>query len=347
MSEEKIAPKFSQEQYEMLKRCSVAEKITEWNEWRKENPDEDIHLQGAVLEGFFLKDVWFFTGGSVEDLGSGGIAMNGEVRLEGAKFRKANLENARFDRAHLEGADFYMSKIKGADFGLSHLQKTCFKLAIVDSSTLFWEKDSITEKLSKPACRIDKKTNFEGVPLDNIRIDPYTKQLLQYNIRKSNWGDWYKSDDEPIPNCTLLNIVLKKLIQLFWWISNYGKSTLQIIITFFALAFIFAMAYKLCPEFVLFYGTPGEFQSFPHTFYFSIVTMTTLGFGDIAANPDSWQGQVLLMAQVILGYVLLGALVTRFAVLFTAGGPTVNFTPMDKETKQLLARIKKETEKAR
>ena len=53
--------------------------------------------------------------------------------------------------------------------------------------------------------------------------------------------------------------------------------------------------------------------------------MTTLGFGDIAANPDSWQGQVLLMVQVIFGYVLLGALVTRFAVLFTSGGPAGNF----------------------
>ena len=53
--------------------------------------------------------------------------------------------------------------------------------------------------------------------------------------------------------------------------------------------------------------------------------MTTLGFGDIAANPDSWFGQTLLMIQVILGYVLLGALVTRFAVLFTAGGPAGKF----------------------
>ena len=54
--------------------------------------------------------------------------------------------------------------------------------------------------------------------------------------------------------------------------------------------------------------------------------MTTLGFGDIAANPDSWAGQLLLMAQVIFGYVLLGALVTRFAVLFTAGGPAGKFS---------------------
>ena len=36
--------------------------------------------------------------------------------------------------------------------------------------------------------------------------------------------------------------------------------------------------------------------------------------------------QHLLMAQVLLGYVLLAALVTRFAVLFTAGGPAGDFS---------------------
>ena len=65
----------------------------------------------------------------------------------------------------------------------------------------------------------------------------------------------------------------------------------------------------------------------------------------IAANPDSWPGQVVLMIQVILGYVLLGALVTRLAVLFTSDGPAGSFTPMDKETKELLAKLKEDKEK--
>jgi hypothetical protein len=59
--------------------------------------------------------------------------------------------------------------------------------------------------------------------------------------------------------------------------------------------------------------------------YFSVVTMTTLGFGDMYANAQSIWGDILLTFQVILGYVLLGALVTRFAVLFTAGGPAGKF----------------------
>ena len=62
--------------------------------------------------------------------------------------------------------------------------------------------------------------------------------------------------------------------------------------------------------------------------YFSIVTMTTLGFGDMHANADNTFaviGYLFLTAQVLLGYVMLGALVTRFAVLFTAGGPAGEF----------------------
>jgi len=41
--------KFSQEQYEMLKRCSDKKDMTEWNEWRKESESEEILLEGAKL----------------------------------------------------------------------------------------------------------------------------------------------------------------------------------------------------------------------------------------------------------------------------------------------------------
>ena len=50
------------------------------------------------------------------------------------------------------------------------------------------------------------------------------------------------------------------------------------------------------------------------------------------------------MIQVILGYVFLGALVTRFAVLFTAGGPAGKFEDektMWQRLKELWNKIKK------
>ena len=49
--------------------------------------------------------------------------------------------------------------------------------------------------------------------------------------------------------------------------------------------------------------------------------------------------------RILLGYALLGALVTRLAVLFTSDGPAdpkSGFTPMDKKTKKFLAKLEEE-----
>jgi len=75
---------------------------------------------------------------------------------------------------------------------------------------------------------------------------------------------------------------------------------------FFGLAILFALAYWLWPGCTVVYGKVGEIRGLWHAFYFSVVTMTTLGFGDIAANPGSWVGQTLLMFQVILAELLMG-----------------------------------------
>lgn len=61
--------KFSQEQYEMLKRCSQKQDMREWNELCKEHPEE-------------------------------------EILLEQADFTVAHLEDANLLGAHLKGANF-------------------------------------------------------------------------------------------------------------------------------------------------------------------------------------------------------------------------------------------------
>jgi hypothetical protein len=56
----------------------------------------------------------------------------------------------------------------------------------------------------------------------------------------------------------------------------------------------------------------------------------TLGFSDMYAKAQSIWGHILITLQAILGYVLLGALVTRFAIMFTAGGPAGKFAGENK-----------------
>jgi hypothetical protein len=214
----------------------------------------------------------------------------------------------------------YQSDLQGANLTGAKLQSADFSFSIVDGET------------SMAVVEVDRYTNFEGVGLDAMQIDPGIKQLLEYNIRRKKWETWYASKSK-----NKLLAWLRKCFTLpirwFWWTSDYGRLTNRIILTFFGFALSFALIYRIWPQCVIVNGNVGHIHSFLYSLYFSIVTMTTLGFGDIAANPDSKLGQVLLMIQVILGYVLLGTLVTRFTVLFTAGGPAAKFTEISEERK--------------
>ncbi len=315
--------RFSQEQYDMLKRCSDKKDMTKWNDWRKNNPDKDIELEGSDFSRWYLKEVHLNGGRTSTPLWNAGTIipdnskelpyeLRGSVFLNGAKFFESHLEWADFRGAHLNLADFgsahlYHARfqkayLQGSEFFQAEIEKASFALSEVDGSTVFW------------SCKTNCDTDFRGVALGNCRVEPGTRQLLEYNIRRKNWEAWYKEHK-----------ILRWPVRCFWCISNYGISTWGIIAWFFGLAFVFAFAYWLFPNCVKVYGNVGDIRGYWHALYFSVVTMTTLGFGDIAANPDSSLGQGLLMLQVILGYVLLGALVTRFAVLFTAGGPAGKF----------------------
>jgi len=56
---------------------------------------------------------------------------------------------------------------------------------------------------------------------------------------------------------------------------------------------------------------PGRSMSWYTPFYYSFVTFTTLGFGDVV--PMNWAGELIVTVEVILGYVMLGGLVSILA----------------------------------
>ncbi len=346
--------KFSQKQYDFLLEYSKKGKegIEEWNKWRDENPGEEILLEDANLSEAHLENanLWRahlenanLSEAHLENANLWRVHLEnaklGRARLENANLLEAHLENAKLPYAHLENAKFLEAHVENANLPYAHLENAIlwrvhlenanlgrarlenailleahlenaiFEAASVDGSTLIWK------------CYVDRKTDFRGVPLENCRIDAGTKTLLQYNNRRLNWEDWYRK------GAWVSQILKRVCIKPFWWTSDYGHRTSRIIATFLLLALLFSVVYWFCPGYVtvMVSNRPEQLSSFWHALYFSVVTMTTLGFGDIAADPESPLGQTLLMVQVIMGYVLLGALITRFAVLFTAGGPSARF----------------------
>lgn len=281
---EKKKRRFSQKQYEMLRRCWENKDITEWNEWRQKNISEKIWLEGASFNG---------------------------AHLEGANLSNADLEGADLSSAHLQGTELISANLKSASF----------RWAIVDGSTLIRD------------CEVNSNTDFRGVGLGNARIDEARKQLLQYNIRRKNWKEWYKS-----------HYLRRWPISLFWLISDYGRNAIRIAKVFFLFALLFAVVYYIYPDIlknlrVEEYGPNrhDQFLRLIRPVYFSIVTMTTLGFGDIYANVQSIWGHLLLTFQVLLGYVLLGAMVGRFAILFTSGSAEITFEESKKNTSKTKA----------
>ena len=112
---------------------------------------------------------------------------------------------------------------------------------------------------------------------------------------------------------------------LVWrWSSDYGRSlglwalwSLLIALTF---SFVYMPAPTWFPEWIqesmpqfhqVTVTEANEDLTFWKSFYFSIVTFTTLGFGDVVA--DNTSARILVTLEVIFGYIMLGGLISIFA----------------------------------
>lgn len=254
-----------------------------------------------------------------------GATLNG-ANLLGAILSEVDLRETKMYGTNLRAVDLQMANLNGANLSGANLSEANIKglrarFSIVDGSTLLNE------------CQTDRDTDFSGVGLDSARIEGSLKSELKRNVRQKYWERRYKEN-------RFLNI-----LRLFWWASDYGSSTTRIIWTFLGLSLLFSLLYLIptpAPDlnywlkydfhypFVRGLGSystmtsngaeliiPLNFgQRFLRAVYFSVVTMTTLGFGDITPHPASWLGNILVILQVLSGYVLLGALITRLSILF-------------------------------
>jgi len=299
-----------------------------------------VFLEGADLRGTRLKEVFlhgaFVSGarfdkadlrdaslseahGENADFGAANLAgaslMNAQLR--NASFWSSNLRRALLCDADLRNADISPADLRGADLTATKLQGACLCYAAMDGETVIGR------------CLADETTDTRAAALHAARVYPPVFQFFQYANRRLGWQDWYKQHPR-----------LRYLVAAFWLMSDYGRSTRRIVSFFLAVSSIFAAVYYGLGLLLPLIGQRGPVESLfliaqdgqaPiqvgwilglfRAFYFSVVTTTTLGFGDMHAHPSSFLGHVLIPLQVVLGYVLLGALVTRLGTLFTGTGP--------------------------
>jgi uncharacterized protein YjbI with pentapeptide repeats len=303
-----------------------------WNKWREENPDVLIDLKNAKLMHLNLEKANLakadlktanlsFTNFKNANLAFSNLesAIFSFANFEGANFSAAHLENAyledakltsaRLAGANLKNAKLANSNLKNAYLADAHLEGTILSAANFKNANL----SSVTYD-QKIMWKLIRATRFSLKKLWNHRYDI----LLDTTIRCKgvNAATCYGSQqfklflqDQDFLEEFLERKWGKKIFFIWWLFADCGRSLGRWAGWSLVLALLFAFLFWFLGSNS--FDTQHLKFNFLTMFYYSVVTFTTLGFGDII--PKTTTAALFVTVEVILGYVMLGGLITIFA----------------------------------
>ncbi len=294
------------------------------------------HLERANLYKACLKEavLWLahLKGANLTDSELEG-AMLTATHFEGACLHSANLKDVQLSRAHMEGADLNHTRLDGADLGAANLDAANLRSAHLDGAKLgsaYLKRTDLSGAM------------IEGADLTNIQQKRYTLWVMfrdafrrkKNRIRITRWDSVSGIDTARTDSLTRGYIKWVSYIEdlrarhpcraRFWGLSCfYGQPVSLVLFWGLVLAIAFGAVYADYPypswlpqwprlKAFLFDVNPkiAVFKSVDNwltPYYYSIVTFTTLGFGDVL--PQNTAAQFWVMIEVVLGYVVLGFLV--------------------------------------
>jgi hypothetical protein len=289
-----------------------------WNKWRRKTPEVVIDLSGAQFKNTNLAGIDF----------AGTIRLDKnhiEANLQGIDLTLSNLTGATFNVANLAHANLFNAMLTEAKLcaaNLSNANLTYVKLkdALVVHVNLteanLSHSDLSGAKLNNVISTGARFTssNFTDVHLIDVRW-VRSRMLGKYQgIRgiESTYGNaLFKRDakDQDYID-TLLQHWSRSwriLLWLFWWITDFGRSFSRLPLIGVTLIIMYGATYSHWPGMLKYSETATWFTPF----YFSIVTYTTLGFGDVV--PATVTGEIVVSTEVIFGYLSLGLLLAVLA----------------------------------
>jgi uncharacterized protein YjbI with pentapeptide repeats len=195
--------------------------------------------------------------------------------LSHADFRCANLIRSRFREADLRHSDFTECALRSSDFSLSRIDGAVFNNAdlrdarlrrIVGFRSAHWIGTDIRD------------VNFAGA------------YMLRRIVLDQNYLKEFRSESG-----------YSRILYVFWKAtSDCGRSMGLWFLWIIVLILFFAWVYTWVG---IDYGKHPTSLS---PLYYSVVTFTTLGYGDVM--PSTVGGQIAAMAEAFVGYLMLGGL---------------------------------------
>jgi uncharacterized protein YjbI with pentapeptide repeats len=285
--------------------------VETWNHWRSAKPKTDIDLRGINLNEI--------------NYGTGLSKVNfSYVKLSNANLCYADLSMANLSMANLNGVNLYETDLSNADLKGAKLTDADMKGAKLNSTDLF-DADFTNTDLSG----VDLSdanlcgANFTNSRITKVKWNPKTMRGKYKGLRglDSSYGNaLFKRaavDQDYLDTLEDRWKERKGLTFLFklWGLIDYGRSIGSVIVIAFTTIALFGLTYSIFPGLLGLDCVPNTFGCNHHSwftpFYFSIVTFTTLGFGDI--TPKILAGELVVSLEVVLGYLVLGLLISVLA----------------------------------
>ncbi len=260
------------------------------------------NLRGAILTGADLTGA-DFTGANLEGANLEGAKAEaagfGMANLKGARLFNANLRHATFTKADLERAELGCADLSYARLREANLKKANFTAAILKEAHL---------NLSDVSGAIFKDADLRGAHLRMLK-GYKTANWIGTDIRDINFAGAYLVRRHILDENYLEEFRKQgrwaKIVYYLWWLtSDCGRSLKRWCFLIALQALFFAFIYHLIGVDYGKYPTPLS------PLYYSVVTLTTLGYGDVI--PNSMLGQIVAICEVITGYVMLGGLLAIF-----------------------------------
>jgi uncharacterized protein YjbI with pentapeptide repeats len=312
-----------------------------WNTWRRDNPGIKPDLAGldiseTCVSGFNLSEM-DLTGADLyqTDLSSTNMKLTllAEADLSGSKLMNTDLYKCNFKGAFLTEADltgsyagavdFRTADLRGANFEGANLTEADFRGANLMNARF---SGADLSRCDLTGCDL-RHTDFSGAHL--VDMDYGNSRSMRGNffgirglnntsgnalfVRDAMDQDYLDTMEHRIEGMPPgLRKFVKRTFFGAWGFMDFGRSLVAPVVYAAGLVFLFGAVFAL--DMFLGWGLfnyEGTARSWVTPFYYSVVTYTTLGYGDV--TPSHLIGELLVIVEVILGYTTLGLVLSILA----------------------------------
>ncbi len=253
----------------------------------------ETDLRGAELTGAKLDDA-NLSGCKAAGACFGNASLSG-ANLFGADLSDATFSGANLERAELRTANLASARLLGANLSRANFENADLTDAVLRGSGC---EGAIFDRCElSGACLRDLTESHSARWIESriTNVDFCGAYLLRRHILDQNYLHEFRNRSR----------VHRSVYALWWLTSDCGRSLLRWGACIAVMVFAFGMAYVVVDV------DYGSYQTWLSPFYYSMVTLTSLGYGDVL--PASPAAQAVAMTEVALGYMMLGGMLSIFA----------------------------------